>query len=528
MSKLNMRRLGLLATLAVGALAPLLAGAVTLSVATSPSNGVAGISNVNVNGSGYPAGTILPAAVAVHLAASCGGPALANTPALAVTTILGSTRRVQFQVPGTLATGVYYVSLDGATTAPVAFTSNGGPCAAIQVTRTSTTLSACVPGSSLGINAPASPGPVTAIVPRGYWSGGSTGVRLVSLEGAGVNASVPTPASVNSCAANPATGESVCTTNSATAYVISPTGTITHTLTSAANTGTSFSGGTCLNCGVAINALTNQAVINMGLTGGASGSGLQVLDLSTKTFQPAIPLNKQVSENISIDPTRGYVITPSESNYYNLVRFNSTTGVLGTEFNYFPGGSVGEFDSAAEDCSTGIVLAAEEFTSNVFIADITQATFVPGSPGSWSAPSQHFNLAGTSFSAGTSGITVAPGSSHLGLVTGEFGGSSFAVLQLPATSGSGTPTIVDYAFVSGICGLSAGFDPHTVTAYTSGNDGRAYGVMADWATGAPSRLAVLDLAAILAAPRSAGTHTVAGGAICNTSTPSLIRFVPVP
>ena len=145
MSKLNMRRLGLLATLAVGALAPLLAGAVTLSVATSPSNGVAGISNVNVNGSGYPAGTILPAAVAVHLAASCGGPALANTPALAVTTILGSTRRVQFQVPGTLATGVYYVSLDGATTAPVAFTSNGGPCAAIQVTRTSTTLSACVP-----------------------------------------------------------------------------------------------------------------------------------------------------------------------------------------------------------------------------------------------------------------------------------------------------------------------------------------------------------------------------------------------
>jgi hypothetical protein len=340
---------------------------------------------------------------------------------------------------------------------------------------------------------------------------------------------VPTAELVNSCAANPATGEAVCTANSATVYVLNAAGGLTHTLASGSNAGTSFSGGTCQNCGVAINALTNQAVINMGLTPSPSASGLQVLDLSTKTFQPPKAVSSQVSENISIDPTRGYVLSPSEAtNKYGLVRFNSTTGVLGAEF-VSTNTLGGEPDSAAEDCSTGIVLSALEFTNDVYIADLTQATFVAGSPGTWTAPSATVTLnAPGGFAAGTSGITVAPGSSHLALVTGEFGGSSFAVLQLPATSGSGTPTIVDYAYVTGICGLSAGFDPHTVTAYTSGNDGKPYGVMADWVTGVPSRLAVLDLAAILAAPRTAGTHTVAAGTICNTTTPGLIRFVAVP
>ncbi|HEY8706899.1 MAG TPA: hypothetical protein VIM34_02770, partial [Burkholderiaceae bacterium] len=130
-----------------------------------------------------------------------------------------------------------------------------------------------------------------------------------------------------------------------------------------------------------------------------------------------------------------------------------------------------------------------------------------------------------------SGITVAPGSSHLAIVTGEFGGSSFAVLQLPSTSGpgTGTPAIVDYAYVQSICGVSAGLDPHTISAYTSGNDGRAYGVMASGGP-PPTKLAVLDLAAIMAAPRNPGTHTVTGvgSQICDSTTPTLVRFVPVP
>lgn len=50
--------------------------------------------------------------------------------------------------------------------------------------------------------------------------------------------------------------------------------------------------------------------------------------------------------------------------------------------------------------------------------------------------------------------------------------------------------------------FSMGYDPHTITAYTSPNDGRAYAVVADWISGYPTYLAVIDLQKLLAAPRS--------------------------
>jgi len=124
-----------------------------------------------------------------------------------------------------------------------------------------------------------------------------------------------------------------------------------------------------------------------------------------------------------------------------------------------------------------------------------------------------------SYAAGTCGISTAPGTNHLGVVTGEFGGSSFSALKLPSTSGSGTPTLADYAYVAAMpnapdgSGFQAGADPHTVTAYTSPNSGLSYAVFADDRSGygesvAPAYVAVVDLACVLGAPRSA-LNTVA-------------------
>src|ERR1044071_7776292 len=75
---------------------------VTLAPAVAPSSGQAGITVLNVTGAGFPAGAILPAAVTVSLAPSAGGPAV-TTPALAVTTIVGATRRVTFTIPGSIS-----------------------------------------------------------------------------------------------------------------------------------------------------------------------------------------------------------------------------------------------------------------------------------------------------------------------------------------------------------------------------------------------------------------------------------------
>jgi hypothetical protein len=87
---------------------------VKLNVATAPSTGVAGISFVNATGSGFPAVTpepMVPGNIKVSLAPSCGGAASATTSASTITTIVGSVKRVSFQIPGTLAVGKYYVAV---------------------------------------------------------------------------------------------------------------------------------------------------------------------------------------------------------------------------------------------------------------------------------------------------------------------------------------------------------------------------------------------------------------------------------
>ena len=141
-------------------------------------------------------------------------------------------------------------------------------------------------------------------------------------------------------------------------------------------------------------------------------------------------------------------------------------------------------DSAGEDCTTGIALSTDEGTGDLFIADLTQAVFTPGTPAARGpTPPASFrtfpSLKG--FAAGTCGIAVAPGT-HLGIVTGEFGGDLEGVIELPATSGSGTPAVVDYVAFNVPSppteeGWSQGFDPHTVTAYVSPNSKKAYAVL---------------------------------------------------
>jgi hypothetical protein len=277
-------------------------------------------------------------------------------------------------------------------------------------------------------------------------------------------------------------------------------------LTSSADTTTNFSGGTCATCGVAVNALANQAVLPIGLLASPSGTAIQFLDLASNTFAAPVSAATQVSENILWDQGRNLVLSPGEGGVYDLFQTSGSGG----EFGNLIGGTL---DSAAEDCTTGIALSTIEFTQNLYIGDLTQATFVSGSPGTWTTAQQiqTFPEFG-GFAAGTSGIAVAPGT-HLAVVTGEFGGNAFGAIQLPSTSGTGTPAVVDYAAAvlpntpDGNV-FQQGLDPHTVTAYLSPNSGKAIGIIANGPGSPPTYLAVIDLQGLLSAPRLSGTHTV--------------------
>ena len=128
------------------------------------------------------------------------------------------------------------------------------------------------------------------------------------------------------------------------------------------------------------------------------------------------------------------MLSPNEENIYQILNVSGATPAL---FNNASFSTAGEPDSAAEDCTTGIALSSLEGSGSLYIADLTQAIFTPGTPGTWTdaaAQTQAFpEFVG--LSAGTCGIAVAPGS-HLGVVTGEFGGNIEGVIQLPSTSGS--------------------------------------------------------------------------------------------
>jgi hypothetical protein len=270
-----------------------------------------------------------------------------------------------------------------------------------------------------------------------------------------------------------------------------------------------------------MDATHNKAVIGLSVAG---SPGFQFLNLGgSPSFEPAFKsLAGIISEDALIDPFRNLLLSAAENGNYEIIDIATTTSPA--FFENSTGG--GTLDSSGEDCSTGIALAPAEFSSpsNVFIADLTQRTSVAGSPGTWSAPSQVQSLSESSLSAGASGIAVAQGT-HLGVVSGEFGGDTITAIALPATSGSGTPAILDWVSCSIGSGFSNGFDPHTVTAYKSPNgSGNAIALLAN---GGASSLAAVDLTQMLnttTVPRTGGGHACASGTLPST----VVSFIPVP
>lgn len=368
---------------------------------------------------------------------------------------------------------------------------------------------------------------VTAYVPKGAWSSTATGIDVVNVEGSSItNTQIPTGTDViNSIATNSVTGQSVATANNNHVYILKGTGldpSVSPNPLTDDGTGTiSFSGGSATSTGVAMDAVHNKALIGLSVGGQA---GFQFLNLATNTFEPPFLTQDpggQISEDPLVDPIRQLVLSPSEDNNYEIIDVANSTS---PRFFEHPVTIGGELDSAAEDCSTGIILAPAEFSdpSQVEIADISTAVFTPGTPGSWTAPEQVQTLTGSSLSAGASAASVAQGT-HTGVITGEFGGDALTAIALPTTSGAGaTPAISNWVTCATGGGFSMGLDPHTLIAYRSPNGGHAIALMVN--SGATQMVAV-DLTKMLD-----GTTVPATGNVCNSGTlpPTAETFIALP
>ena len=86
--------------------------AAKLNVSTTPSSGASGEGAVNITGSGFPSATMTPGDVVVAMGMSRGGEPVAVTVASSVRLLLGTSYRVQFQIPAGLVPGTYFVAIN--------------------------------------------------------------------------------------------------------------------------------------------------------------------------------------------------------------------------------------------------------------------------------------------------------------------------------------------------------------------------------------------------------------------------------
>jgi len=366
---------------------------------------------------------------------------------------------------------------------------------------------------------------------------------------------------VNSCAASPATGIAVCTGVFGSSYFIRPPNNKVGGFKTGVSKRVHFTGGDCANCGVAIDDT---------LTGGptaiiATSKGYLPVQLSPFQLQPIISTGSDaVSGQFGYDPMNHRILSP---NYVilNLKKFNSenpdyqiidtgsgsafelsdrtdffnsagtctTTGGGTTQRDALP-------DSGAYDITTGIAYGTFRSPSDcihantvddVALFDLTQATFDTNA-GTWSTPGKQVQVLSemTNMTNGITGIAVVPGQS-LAIVADrrEISGSAgFGALSLPTTSGSGTPSLKDWVQAEMPNDPSRkiwqmGFMPNGVTAYTSPNNTKGYGVIINRAR---TYAAVVDIEGLLGASRQSGTaHTLSSSVDLITS--GIVRFVDI-
>jgi hypothetical protein len=370
---------------------------------------------------------------------------------------------------------------------------------------------------------------VTAYIPKGRWSSATSDLSVVNVEGSSITPTrIPTaPDAINSCASNPITGQTVCTANNNEVYILKGTAldpsVSPNPLASAGSGIIQFSGGACTNCGVMMDAIHNRAAIALSVAG---SPGFQFLDLGpSPTFEPPFTSpSGLISEDPLLDPISNLFLSASEANNYEIVDVATSTSPVFFE-NPIPG--PGEADSSSEDCSTRIALAPYEDSSPsaVYLADLTQATFSPGSPaGTWTVPAtaeQVQTLTNSFLNSGANGSSVAQGT-HTGVISGEFGGNVLTAIALPTMSGSGTPTITNWMSCAISPTFSNSLDPHTLTAYQSPNTGDAIALVSG---NDQSLLAVVDLTLMLSlAETTPGSHLCASGILPST----VVSFVNVP
>jgi hypothetical protein len=271
------------------------------------------------------------------------------------------------------------------------------------------------------------------------------------------------------------------------------------TLTSPVTSSASFSGGSCMICGVTIDPTTNTAILD-------TAQGYLLLNLAQRSFSSFLA-GTVAGENFGYDPNSLIVLNPTYGQSIGAglqaINLANNSVFLYSTFT----GNVPE--SGAIDINTNIAVVPDEFTGDQYLINMAQVAFdSAASPPAFSAPSTIFTVnytdcGGEQFDWS---LVSTESSSHLLFMGTEFADCA-AVEPLPTSVLSGappTPSVFQWGHMplspDGVLWENSG-DPHGIAAFTSVVNGKSYGflVRIDQAW-----VARVDLMGVATAPQIVG------------------------
>ncbi len=251
-----------------------------------------------------------------------------------------------------------------------------------------------------------------------------------------------------------------------------------------------FSGGSCIICGVLVDPASNQAILD-------TSQGILLMDLGTGVFSGYIPAAP--AENFAFNPNTRTALLPT---------YNTTAGV-GLQSLTLPNNAIAAYsqlvgsapDSAAVDFQTNIVVVPDEFTGDQHLINLNAAVTTGTS---FDAPQTVLPLGFTGVTSCTAEWTMVSieSTSHLLFAGTEFSNCA-AVEQLPLAPVTGAPplpTVFLWGVVPNLPDGTAfynGADPHGIAVFTSVVSGKPTGFLID---GSGPWVARVDLQAMKSAP----------------------------
>jgi DNA-binding beta-propeller fold protein YncE len=330
----------------------------------------------------------------------------------------------------------------------------------------------------------------------------SGGSLALSADVAGAAASQPlvlTPLP-DACAADYKNNKVVCASYSSDkVHVIDAGGnTLVGTYATGLTAFASFSGGSCIICGLLYDETDNKIIMS-------TAAGYALFDhLGTHTITKTITANP--SENFGYDITKNRIF----SAWYGYSGVGPAIDLIdvasGSVYTLSPPPvGLSEPDHGAVDLKTGIAYATEESGHNAYLFDLGNAQLGKPAAGQFQATTANVTIT-TLIGSRLTDVAI-DSDAHYAFLSEEFG-ASMGVAKLPA-AGGGTPALGDYA-VATIPNPPASYwygsgDPHGISNFTLSSGSQHYGLLVD---GGKTWLAVVDMDKLLAAPRNAATHDV--------------------